>query len=52
MTTKMISKQTPTYDLISIKATFDCTDRLVMTTSAKQGQVAFNFTDEDVVNAI
>lgn len=52
MTTKMISKQTPTYDLISIKAAFDCPDKLVMTTSAKQGQVALDFTDEDVVNAI
>lgn len=48
----MSSKQTPTYDLNSIKAAFDCPEKLVMTTSAKQGQVELDFTDEDVVNAI
>lgn len=52
MIIKMISKKTPTYDLITIKTAFDCPAKLVMTTSAKQGQVKLDFSDEDVVNAI
>ncbi len=48
----MNKKQTPTYDLNSIKIAFDCPEKLVMTTSAKQGQVKLDFTDQDVVNVI
>lgn len=48
----MIAKNSATYDLNSIKRTFDHSNKLVMTASAKQGQVMLNFTDEDVVAAI
>ena len=48
----MIAKNTATYDLVSIKRAFDHPGKLVMTASAKQGQVMLNFTDEDVVSAI
>ena len=48
----MIDKYTATYDLNSIKIAFNHSSKLVMTTSAKQGQVMINFTDEDVVLAI
>lgn len=45
-------KHRPTYDLKSIKQAFDHPEKLIMTTSAKQGQVALDFSDEDVVDAI
>lgn len=48
----MIAKNTATYDLTSIKLAFNHSSKLVMTTSAKQGQVMLNFTVEDVVSAI
>jgi hypothetical protein len=48
----MIVKNRATYDLNSIKMAFNHPSKLVMTTSAKQGQVMLNFTDEDVVATI
>lgn len=48
----MIAMNTATYDLNSIKIAFNHSTKLVMTNSAKQGQVMLNFTDEDVVSAI
>lgn len=48
----MTAKNTATYDLNSIKLAFNHSSKLVMTTSAKQGQVMLDFTDEDVVSAI
>lgn len=48
----MTTKSTATYDLNSIKIAFNHTSKLVMTASAKKGQVMLNFTDEDVVLAI
>lgn len=44
----MIAKNTATYDLYSIKRAFNHSSKLLMTTSAKQGQIMLNFTDEDV----
>lgn len=40
-----IIKRTPTYDLNSIKESFDHTEKLLMTTSAKKGQIALDFSD-------
>ena len=48
----MILKRKPTYDLGSIKAVFGKPDKLMMTSSAKRGQVELNFSDSDVVAAI
>lgn len=48
----MTARNTATYDLNSIKLAFNHSSKLVMTASAKQGQVMLNFTDEDVVSAI
>jgi hypothetical protein len=45
-------KCTPTYDLNSIKKAFDCPENLVMTSSAKRGQIELDFSDQDVVAAI
>jgi len=45
-------KCTPTYDLNSIKKAFDCPENLVMTSSAKRGQIVLDFSDHDVVAAI
>lgn len=45
-------KQTPAYDLNHIKEAFDCPENLVMTSSAKRGQIELDFSDEDVVTAI
>jgi hypothetical protein len=45
-------KRTPTYDLNSIKEAFDCPENLVMTSSAKIGQIELDFSDHDVVAAI
>jgi len=45
-------KRTPTYDLNTIKKAFDCPENLVMTSSAKRGQIELNFSDHDVVAAI
>ncbi len=45
-------RKMPTYDLDSIKLAFSHPEKLVMTTSAKQGQVAVNFSDQDVVDSI
>ena len=45
-------KRTPTYDLNSIKEAFDCPENLVMTSSAKRGQIELDFSDHDVVAAI
>ncbi|WP_242604525.1 type II toxin-antitoxin system MqsR family toxin [Legionella gresilensis] len=48
----MNEKKQPAYNLRRIKQTFSREDKLVMTFSAKQGQIALGFTDTDVVNAI
>lgn len=45
-------KCTPTYDLNSIKEAFDCPENLVMTSSAKRGQIQLDFSDHDVVSVI
>ena len=45
-------KHTLTYDLNSIKEAFDCPENLVMTSSAKRGQIELDFSDHDVVAAI
>lgn len=45
-------KSTPTYDLNSIKEAFDCPENLVMTSSAKRGQIELDFSDQDVVAVI
>jgi hypothetical protein len=47
-----LSKLTPTYDLNSIKKAFDCPENLVMTSSAKRGQIELDFSDQDVVSVI
>lgn len=48
----ILLKRTPTYDLNSIKEAFDCPENLVMTSSAKRGQIELGFSDHDVVAAI
>lgn len=48
----MADKNTPTYDLDSIKKTFNHPSMLLMTSSAKLGQIAVDFSDQDVVDAI
>ena len=48
----MPAKLTPTYDLNSIKKAFLNPEQLLMTSSAKQGQITLNFSNEDVVDAI
>ncbi len=48
----MTDKSLPTYDLDSIKKTFNHTGKLLMTSSAKQGQIAADFSDQDVVDVI
>jgi hypothetical protein len=48
----IFEKRSPSYSLISIKKAFDHTDKLVMTSSAKRGQIELNFSDEDVVAVI
>ncbi len=48
----MILKHKPTYDLNSIKEAFDRPENLLMTSSAKRGQIELNFSDHDVVAAI
>jgi motility quorum-sensing regulator/GCU-specific mRNA interferase toxin len=45
-------KRTPTYDLNSIKKAFHCPENLVMTSSAKRGQIELDFSDHDVVAVI
>lgn len=45
-------KHTPTYDLNSIKEAFDCPENLVMTSSAKRGQVELDLSDCEVVTVI
>lgn len=47
-----VLKRTPTYDLNSIKEAFDCPENLVMTSSAKRGQIELDLSDHDVVSAI
>ena len=48
----MTDRNMPTYDLDSIKKTFNHPSKLLMTTSAKQGQIAADFSDQDVVDTI
>lgn len=48
----MPAKLTPTYDLNSIKKAFLTPEQLLMTSSAKQGQVSLDFSDKNVVDAI
>jgi motility quorum-sensing regulator/GCU-specific mRNA interferase toxin len=48
----MIDRKAPSYSLESIKKAFNKEEKLVMTYSAKQGQISLGFTDKDVVNAI
>ena len=48
----MTERKSPTYDLEKIKKAFDHPNKLVMTYSAKQGQVALDFSDQDVVDVI
>lgn len=48
----MAAKNTPTYDLQSIKFAFNHADKLVMTNTAKKDQVMLGFTEEDVVSII
>ena len=48
----MILKHKPTYDLNSIKEAFDRPENLLMTSSAKRGQIELNFSDHDVIAAI
>ena len=47
-----ILKSIPTYDLNHIKKVFNCRENLVMTSSAKRGQIELNLFDHDVVSAI
>jgi len=42
----------PTYNLKKLKEAFNDVYKLLMTSSAKQGQVSLGFSDYDVVNAI
>ena len=48
----IVLKRRPTYDLNSIKEAFNCPEKLVMTSSAKRGQIELDFSDHDVVAAI
>ena len=48
----MSEKSTPEYPLDKIKKAFSKADCLIMTVSAKQGQISLGFNDDDVVNAI
>ena len=48
----MSDKNTPTYDLDSIKKTFGHPSMVLMTSSAKLWQIAVDFSDQDVVDAI
>ena len=52
MEVTMPIKLVPTYDLKNIKKVFCSSDKLVMTSSAKKGQVSLGFSEEDVVDAI
>jgi uncharacterized protein YcgL (UPF0745 family) len=47
-----ILKSIPTYDLNNIKKVFNCPENLVMTSSAKRGQIELDFSDHDVVSVI
>lgn len=48
----MTHKKIPSYNLDSIKKAFKTEDKLYMTVSAKQGQIALGFSDSDVVKVI
>ena len=48
----ILLKRTPTYDLNSIKEAFDCPENLVMTSSAKRGQIELDLSDHDMVAVI
>jgi len=48
----MSPKKTPTYDLNSIKLAFNSPEKLLMTVSAKKGQIAIGFSDNDIVDVI
>lgn len=48
----MTERKIPAYDLAGIKKIFDNPNKLVMTYSAKQGQIDLNFSNQDVIDAI